>query len=119
VLSEETRQEGAAKVTNTFLGRFYEDRIVSHFAGSQRYNRADDFLQELLMESPRMIQVSEDVTALIDPIRIAELILYERAKVAMEWKELARVSPEEHFKIRQLMLNRMMGIEISQEQESQ
>jgi hypothetical protein len=112
VLNDPERQEGAPLVSNLFLQGFYEDRL-KYFKGSQRYGRADDVLHELLLETPRLITVKKGVTSLIDPTRIAELVLLEREKVAREWQELARISPQEHFTVRQMMLNKMMGIDIT------
>ena len=40
----------------------------------------------------------------------AEIILQEREKVALEWKEIATAIPEAHFDIKRLQLNLMMGI---------
>lgn len=110
VLNDDSRTDGAERVTNDFLKNFYQERVASHFTGSQRYGRADDFLEELLLSSPRMIQLDDDVTSLIDPTRIAELILTEREKVCLEWKEIAEASPVEHTDIRRLQLNRAMGV---------
>jgi hypothetical protein len=57
-----------------------------------------------------MITVAEGVTSLIDPTRIAELIVEAREEVALEWKEIAAESPKEHMEIQRMRLNRMMGV---------
>ena len=116
VLNDPERQKGAPLVSNLFLQGFYEDRL-KYFEGCQRYGRADDVLHELLSETPRLITVKKGVTSLIDPTRIAELVVMEREKVAREWQELARISPQEHFTVRQMMLNKMMGIDITPQEE--
>jgi len=105
------QQDGNSLVANAFLQEFYQDRM-HYFTGSQRYGRADDFLQDLLSETPRMISSKPGVTLFIDPIRVAESIMSAREQVAVEWRELARVSPTEHFTVRKMMLNKMMGIDI-------
>jgi hypothetical protein len=53
-------------------------------------------------------------TALIDTMGIAENILKKREEVAKEWKEIARGSPEEHYDIRRSMLNKLMGIDVTE-----
>ena len=114
VLNDPQRQEGAPLISNLFLQGFYQDR-TQYFTGSQRYGRADDILQELLTETPRMITVTPGVTSLIDPIRITGLILTQREQVAKEWRKLAQSSPQEHFTVRKMMLNKMMGLDICPE----
>lgn len=117
VLNDETRQNGPERATNEFLRAFYNDRM-HYFHGPQKYGRADDFLEELLSTSPRMITVAEGATHLIDPTRIAEIILEEREDIALEWKELAAESPKEHMEIQRMRLNRMMRGNNEAEEES-
>jgi hypothetical protein len=95
-----------------FLRTFYLERRASIFnRGSSRYGRADDFLEELMLSSPRMVTSEEKgKPVLIDPLRIAEVVVLERERVAKEWIEVAKTSPEEHTEIRKLQLNRMMGL---------
>ena len=109
VLNDESRQDGPERVTNEYLKQFYLER-AHYFSGPQKYGRADDFLEELLSSSPRMITVAEGVTSLIDPTRITELVLKARKEVALEWKEISAESPKEHMKIQRMRLNRMMGV---------
>mmetsp|Transcript_27975 Transcript_27975/g.39398 ORF Transcript_27975/g.39398 Transcript_27975/m.39398 type:complete len:469 (-) Transcript_27975:45-1451(-) len=120
VLNDKERQKnGPEQLSNAFLRNFYEQRIGSYFTGLQRYGRADDFLEELLLSTPSMVQVDEGVTGLIDPTHIASLILNKREQVATEWQEIAEISPTEHMEIQKAMLNRMMGkTEITQEEKS-
>ena len=119
--NEEHRNDGgaAAVATNAYLTTFYEDRLESHFTGNQRYGRADDFLEDLIATAPRLITVNKNrgasTTALIDPIGIAEMILQERAAVANEWKEAARISPAEHLEVRRMMLDKMMMESVQQQ----
>lgn len=109
VLTDEARQSGPELVTNEYLKQFYLER-VHYFRGPQNYGRADDFMEELLSRNPRMINVAEGVTSLIDPTRIAELILNKREEVALEWKALAEEAPMQHMEIQRLRLNRIMGV---------
>jgi len=115
VLNNEDRSlDPASKASNMYLRDFYAQRLLSHFTGPQRYGRADDFLEELLDAAPRL-QTGEGFTTMIDPIRIAELILKEREQVALEWREIAKAAPQDHFYIKRLQLNILMGIGTSQD----
>jgi hypothetical protein len=110
VLNDPDRKEGAELLTNQYLRNLYLQRLDSHFTRAQWYRRSDDFLQQLLSQSPSMVQSSEDTTSLIDPTRLAELILREHEKVALEWKDIAANVPEAHLKIKRLQLNLLMRI---------
>jgi len=109
----DTSDGGAAAeaMSNLFLEKFYTDREESHFSGAQRYSRSDDFLNELLATPPSKVHVDVDDEGpyLIDPLMFADLILKKREEVALEWKEVARASPDEHFGIRKEMLNILIG----------
>ena len=93
-----------------FLRNFYVQRIGTHFTGSQWYGRADSLLQELLTMSPSMIQVQDETMALIDPLRIAELILKVRESVAIEWSDLTLdiLQQDLHMDIKRKQLSRLM-----------
>ena len=92
-----------------YLDSFYGERRGTHFSGSQWYGRADDFLKELLMTPPSTVKVQDDQVHLVDPIRIVELILEEREKVAMEWGDISYEIPTFHTDIKRLQLNKLMG----------
>ena len=79
--------------------------------GSGRYGRADDFLEQLMLSPPSIVleKYSEE-TVLIDPLRLAEVIVLERQIVCNEWAEIAKQSPEEHTEIQKLQLDRMMNM---------
>lgn len=111
VLNSQARSESNSNdnTADRFLYNFYTERLVTHFTGIQPYGRADDFVEELLTTPPRLMQISETLTSLIDPVRIAELILQEREQVALEWKQVAKSSPQMHMEIKRLQLNRLMG----------
>jgi hypothetical protein len=113
VLNSQARQEYSDNnkddTPDRFLYNFYTERLVTHFTGIQPYGRADDFIEELMTTPPRLVQRSDTVTSLIDPVRIAELILQEREQVALEWKQVAQNSPQMHMEIKRLQLNRLMG----------
>jgi hypothetical protein len=93
-----------------FLRNFYAGRIGSHFTGNNWYGRADEFLDELLSTSPCVVQLQDEECGLVEPVRVAELILKERERVALEWLEVALDAPNVHLKIKRLQLQRLMGI---------
>ena len=139
VLNDPSRQarKSAEHGSNQFLQDFYVTRLLSHFSGDQRYGRADDFLEEMLATTPRMItadpetsasssgtgekdgddaaggsqdELTKDVTYLVDPVKVAETILNVRDKVALEWKEqLEKDTKEAHMAIQKLVLAKVMG----------
>lgn len=90
-----------------YLLDFYGARIDSHFSGIQRYNRADDFLEELLFSSPRMSS-GEDWSGRVNPVRLAEIILDERKHVALEWQAMSKDVPNDHISIKRLQLDKLM-----------
>ena len=92
-----------------FLRNFYVHRIHTHFTGSNWYGRAEDFMIELLQSSPSIIQVSEEESGLVDPLRVAELVLQQREQVAEEWLELSLDVPQAHTNIKRWQFNRLMG----------
>jgi len=107
---------GDEKSRLDFLKNFYVERFESHFWGNKRYGRADDFIEELLLSMPTMVRdngndaPSKEGMALVDPIKIAELVLEERENVAMEWREMMDECTQDHTEIRRLQFNRMMGL---------
>ena len=104
------KQEGTTAELTWYLENFYVQRLSSHFGGRLRYRQADDFLEELLAQPPGMKQSSEETTALIDPIRLAEIILREREQVASEWMDIAAHVPVAHTEIKRLQLSLLMSI---------
>lgn len=99
--------EAQVRDNTLFLHKFYAERLHSHFAGNQRYSRAEEFLEEMFLAD---IDGGNDATTLADPLTVAEAIFSEREQVVLEWKEVASVAPDEHMEIRKLQLNRMMGL---------
>jgi hypothetical protein len=95
----------------SFLRQFYLQRLPTHFTGNQWYGRADSILEELLSLPPSTIQLEDGITtALIDPMRLVELILDEREQIAEEWADQALDVPELHMQIKRKQLDRLMGI---------
>jgi hypothetical protein len=110
--------------SNQFLQDFYVSRLLSHFSGDQPWGRSDDFLEDLLFCPPRMITIhgedkkkegsedglTKDLTYLVDPVMVAETILNEREKVAVEWaEELTEQAKRDHMSLQRLILAKVMG----------
>lgn len=92
-----------------FLRNFYMKRIDTHFTGSNWYGRAEDFVEELLNTSPSVMQLQDEDCGLVDPLRVADILLTQREQVAEEWLELALDVTESHTVIKRWQFNRLMG----------
>ena len=100
--------EGESKeVSFQFLREFYIERVSSHFDGYQRYGRADDFLEELLLTAPS-VRTSETHMELIDPHSIASEIIETRSEVLLDWKQEMLNVPNEHINLKKMLLTRQM-----------
>lgn len=101
------------RASTLFLDRFYRERLLTHFVGSQWYCKGDEFIEELILSSPIMMNRNGgDASApllVVEPVRIVEQILLLRDIIAVEWKEVMEGIPSEHTEIRRLQLSRMMG----------
>ena len=115
-------------VNRKYLKEFYIERLYKHFKGNiGKYGRADDFFEELMLTPPRMILINEHVDEnynsedcieecvahFMDPLGLAEMVVRERAEVALEWSELTNdviSKGTDQLELRKQMLNRMMGI---------
>lgn len=102
------REQGEErKVSFEWLRDFYVERVAKYFDGHQRFGRADDMLEELMLMPPSMKTI-DDTVELIDPLRIAEDIISERSVVGRDWKELATNTPLEHVELRKSILSQHM-----------
>jgi hypothetical protein len=107
------------KANQLFLSKFYLERQITHFIGSQWYGKGDDFIEELILYTPiimpRNVEDSDRSSGImpplvVEPMRIAEQILLRRDKLALEWKDIMEKQPSEHTEIRKLQLNRLTGV---------
>ena len=92
-----------------FLREFYTERVAEYFDGPQSHGRADDFLEELLLEPPSVQETKLGGVHFIDPMGMAEDIIRMRSEVAEEWKGLVAVTPNDHMDLRRMLLTNMMG----------
>jgi hypothetical protein len=94
-----------------FLREFYTERVAEYFDGPQSSGRADDFLEELLLEPPSVQETPRKGGSVhfIDPMGMAEDIIRMRSEVAEEWKGLVAESPNDHMGLRRMLLINMMG----------
>jgi hypothetical protein len=105
-------------ISGQYLHTFYTQRIGTHFTGSNFYNRAEDFLDELVQTLPSIVQVQDEDCGIVDPVRIVQCILIERERVASDWLELALDVPQSHTSIKRWQLNKLMGIYNNDKKES-
>lgn len=108
VLRDYVDAGNAREVSFQWFRDFYVARAAKFFDGNGEYGRADDFLEELLLTPPSVKSSDDGKIGLLDPLRIAENIIETRSKVAMEWKEDASMTKEEHTLIRKELLELQM-----------
>jgi hypothetical protein len=110
-LLRQFREAGEAKeISLAWLSQFYIDRVEDYFDGDQPYGRADDFLEELLLSPPSLIQQDDGKVALADPFGLAEQIIETRNDIVLEWKAAMKQVPADHQDgIRRLILNKQMA----------
>jgi len=99
---------GENQILFAWLRDFYVDRVADYFDGHQKYGRADDFLEELLLLPPSVQSIQGRIN-LIDPLRIAEDIICMRSRVVSDWKNLIASVPDDHMELRRIMLGRSLG----------
>jgi len=106
-ISVDQDEDGTA--STTFLLDFYLERLDTHFLGDLvRSGKGDDFIEELMHCTPRVISATANSEAVIvNPVTIAEVVLKMREKVATEWKEVAVNISSEHTEIRKILLDQM------------
>jgi len=93
-----------------WLRNFYSERVADFFDGDLPYGRADDFIEELLLSSPSIIDSEDGTISLIDPHRLAEQIIETRNDIVLEWIEAMNQVPSDHQDgIRRILLNKRMS----------
>ena len=106
------RDAGATEFDISFdwLKQFYVARVTSHFDGNQEYGRADDFLEELLLQPPSVKMKNGKLLGFIDPMRMAEDIIATRTQVAQDWRDIVMDVPmKDHADLRSMCLSIRMG----------
>lgn len=110
-LLRQLREGGRAKeVSFNFLREFYVGRVAEYFDGDQRYGRADDFLEDLLLSPPSVCKASDGIAGLADPMGLAESIIEIRSTIVKEWKAIMQDVPQTHGSgIRKALLEKQMA----------
>jgi len=98
-------ETGKSSQAYEFLRQFYTDRL-HYFDGDQPYQRADVFLEELLLTMPSVSKTSSGKVSMTDPMRIAEVIVEMRGEVCKEWSEMMGMASTEHACIRSEILDK-------------
>ena len=105
-------------VSFEWLHEFYKDRVSEYFDGNQKYDRADDFMDDLLRSSPSIVVNTDEEEAgsegkrsvFVDPMGLAEQIIGIRSQILQEWMYIMPNIPEHHnCDIRPILLNRQMA----------
>ena len=115
---------GAEHASHVFLEEFYQERQDFFHGPLPSYGKADDLLEELLdsallfkdtttSSSTTMDGVTEPESdpssGVVHPTKIAELVLKERERVALDWMEIAKKAPMHHMRIQKLRLEKIMS----------
>ena len=70
----------------------------------------DDFIEELLLSSPSVIQTENDKVSLTDPFGVSEQIIEIRNDIVSEWIEAMNHVPAAHQDgVRKILLNKRLG----------
>jgi len=101
----------------TWLRDFYTQRIPNFFDGNQNYGRYDDFLEELLLSNPTIINKSGGKLSIIDPVSLTEKIIRLRRFVAEEWKQVMENTPTEHIDLHRDLFHKKMQTLVTEEPE--
>lgn len=88
---------------------FYVERVAKFFDGDKEHGSSDDFLEELLLAPPAVTAGKNGKMGLVDPLRIAEDILATRSNVAVEWRNIAMDTKDEHVSVRKELLEKQMA----------
>lgn len=124
VVGEDAVQNRACQ---RFLSKWYDERLLMYFVGSQWHGKGDEFIEELMLGSPILVSRNEgggdeetkegnkkDISSMppleIEPMRIAEQVLLKRDKLALEWMDVMKNVPSEHTDIRKSQLERLTGV---------
>mmetsp|Transcript_16255 Transcript_16255/g.49197 ORF Transcript_16255/g.49197 Transcript_16255/m.49197 type:complete len:392 (-) Transcript_16255:331-1506(-) len=70
--------------SRAFLEEFYEARSA-HFDGDGPYGVAETFLRDLADQLPRVISSPYEKPFFLDPVRLAESVMYEQRQVLQAW----------------------------------
>ncbi|CAJ1937332.1 unnamed protein product [Cylindrotheca closterium] len=102
-------EKEARAISFTWLREFYVSRVEEFFDGNQRYGRADDLIEQLLLSSPSVVSTDDGKVGLADPMGLAEAIISKRREVVDEWKVVMTNVPTDHADgIRKNLLNKQM-----------
>jgi len=73
-------------------------------------DRADDFIEELLLSSPSIIHREDGKVTLTDPFGLAEQIIEMRNNIFSEWIEAMNQVPAAHQDgVRRILLNKRIS----------
>jgi len=113
VLRECREDEAESRSLYEWFRDFYVKRAAEFFDGNQKYSRADDFLEELLLTPPSVKQ-GGGKASIIDPLGVAERIIRMRSTVSHDWKKILMETPVDHVGLRRKLLSRQMRGSASQ-----
>jgi len=87
---------------------YYKSSLEKYFEGNQRFGRADDFLDDLLLTPSCLKELEDGKIDFVDTKAIAEDIISYRSKVVSEWKTEMFKVPENHTELKENLHVRQM-----------
>ena len=108
VLREYRDSNDEKRVSFEWLRNFYDKRLAL-FDGCGKYERYDDFVEELLRAPPSVVHTDDQSAGLVDPLRIASDIIAMREEVIGDWSDIASSIPEYHIGLRKGLLSKQLS----------
>mmetsp|Transcript_54026 Transcript_54026/g.161721 ORF Transcript_54026/g.161721 Transcript_54026/m.161721 type:complete len:107 (+) Transcript_54026:1812-2132(+) len=84
-------------------------KSTSTLTGNQKYGRAGDLLELLLLEPPYIMRNPDGSCGLSDPVALVEQIIQKRNEIVNEWKGvMPEVTKEHNDVIRRLIMGNQL-----------
>lgn len=91
-----------------YLRDFFSSRVSKYFDGPGPYDRADDFIEELLgaVAVTNPVSLNQNVIGEVCVLQIVGDILNMRTEVCMEWKYIVDKTSYDHVDLRKSLLTK-------------
>ena len=80
---------------------YYKSSLEKYSEGNQKFGRANDFIDDLLLIPSCLKELEDDKIDIVDATAIVEDIMPYRSKVVSEWKTEIFKVPENHTKLKE------------------
>lgn len=92
-------------VSFEWLREYFTESVEKYFDGNGPLNRADSFIEEMLLTPPSVKNTDNGMMELIDPLGITEDIISMRKEVATEWIAVLEDVQMEHSGLQKSLLS--------------